>query len=96
MSIVKVVKGLQCCTNWKSIEDCFDCPYLHSPEKCNIRLLKEALATIDELQAAKENTIKKFKEKLIATFCPDADYFGCDIHSAINEKAKELMEENNG
>ena len=96
MNIEKTVKGLHYCTKWESIEDCTECPYLHSPDNCTIRLLKEALATIDELQAAKENTIKKFKGKLIATFCPDADYFGRDIHSAINEKAKELMEESNG
>lgn len=95
MNIEKTVKGLHYCTKWESIEDCTECPYLHSPDNCTIRLLKDALATIDELQAEKEHTIKQFKEKLIAAFCPDANYCGYDIHCAINAKAKELMEENN-
>lgn len=110
MNIEKTVKGLHYCTKWESIEDCTECPYLHSPDNCTIRLLKDALATIDELQAEKEEFrkfvhaafeeaktyyaegVKKMQDKLKATFCPDADYFGCDIHSAINEKAKEVLE----
>ena len=62
MSIVKVVKGLKICTNWKSIEDCTECPYLHSPEKCNVRLMKEALDLIDEQQAEKERLEKESKQ----------------------------------
>lgn len=62
MSIVKVVKGLKICTNWKSIEDCSECPYLHSPEKCNVRLMKEALDLIDEQQAEKEKLEKESKQ----------------------------------
>lgn len=62
MSIVKVVQGLQCCTNWKSIEDCFECPYLHSPEKCNVRLMKDALDLIDEQQAEIERLKKESKQ----------------------------------
>ena len=65
MSIYKVVQGLQCCTNWKGIEDCTECPYLHSPEKCNVRLMKDALDLIDEQQAEIErlNAEKKKLER---------------------------------
>lgn len=47
----------------------------------------------EEIDKAKADTVKKMQDKLKATFCPDADYFGCDIHSAINEKAKEILNE---
>ena len=158
MSITKVVKGLICCTNWKDIIDCSECPYHHPTELCGNKLMKDALALIDELQAviesesaahdaeiaeklechrlanvgrvaAEENIkkanaqienlektnkylrerlqeemehaedmkptaiVEKMKEKLKATFCPDATYCGYDIHGAINEKAKEILEE---
>lgn len=39
------------------------------------------------------DTVKRMQEKLITTFCPDADYCGYDIHGAINEKAKEVFNE---
>lgn len=67
MSLYKVVKGLECCSNWDSIEDCSECPYLYSPGKCNVSLMKEALAFIDEQQAQNENlekTNKYLRERL--------------------------------
>lgn len=39
------------------------------------------------------DTVKKMQEKLISAFCPAADYCGYDIHAAINEKAKEVLNE---
>jgi hypothetical protein len=47
------------------------------------------------LKKERADTVKKMQEKLIATFCPDANYCGYDIHAAINEKAKEILEGNN-
>lgn len=61
MSLVKVVKGLECCTNWKSLKDCYECPYFRPVERCNGRLMQDALAVIDELQAQIENLKKENK-----------------------------------
>lgn len=47
----------------------------------------------EEIDKAKADTVKKMQEKLIAAFCPDADYCGYDIHAAINAKAKEVLNE---
>lgn len=175
MSIAKVVKGLICCTNWVDIIDCCECPYHHPTELCGKKLIKDALITIDELQADKEKlkkdlaaaerrvdeleevTDENFRQnelmsmlwrtseeqtrkanknledekayienlkrenshlrdclademkhvkdmiiteivttmqkKLKYAFCPDANYCGYDIHGAINEKAKEMLED---
>lgn len=38
------------------------------------------------------DTVKAIQDKLKASFCPDANYCGYDIHAAINEKARETLE----
>ena len=175
MSVSKVVKGLICCTNWKDIIDCCECPYHHPTELCGKKLIIDALAVIDELQAnneklkkelaaaedrvneleevtdenfrqnefismlwrtseeqtrnankaleserayienlkkekdhlrallaeeykhAKDMALKEIvttmQQKLKYAFCPEANYCGYDIHAAINEKAREMLED---
>ena len=60
MSLVRVVKGLECCTKGISYGDCEDCPYYLSI-RCNVKLMQDALAVVDELQAHNENLKKENK-----------------------------------
>ena len=60
MSLVRVVKGLECCCKWLGCGDCEDCPYYLSI-RCNVKLMQDALAVVDELQAHNENLKKENK-----------------------------------
>lgn len=97
MNIEKTVKGLHYCTKWESIEDCTECPYLHSPDNCTIRLLKEALATIDELQAEKENLKKENKylrERLAEEAEIKEDMSVSELKAEIERLSVRVLEEN--
>ena len=56
----KVVKGLECCAQWLFYGDCEDCPYYQSI-RCNVKLMQDALALLDEQQAQIENLKKENK-----------------------------------
>lgn len=60
MSLVRVVKGLECCSKCLGCEDCEECPYYQSI-RCNVKLMQDALALIDEQQAQIENLKKENK-----------------------------------
>lgn len=60
MSLVRVVKGLECCSKWSFYGDCEECPYYQSI-RCNVKLMQDALALIDEQQAHNENLKKENK-----------------------------------
>ena len=60
MSLVNVVKGLECCSKCLGYEDCEECPYYQSI-RCNVKLMQDALALIDEQQAHNENLKKENK-----------------------------------
>ena len=60
MSLVRVVKGLECCSKCLGCEDCEECPYYQSI-RCNVKLTQDALALIDEQQAEIERLKKKYE-----------------------------------
>jgi hypothetical protein len=65
------------------LPDGYDFAVLETPETEREKLIRQTRA----------DTVKKMQEKLISAFCPDADYCGYDIHAAINEKGKEVLNE---